>query len=374
MRAALEWFLQQAEGKVSLHTEEESGLRMAAALWLFWDTYGYVSEGRRWLDRALAVGGAPTNACVDALNGAAYLAMRQADVDTSFQRYEESLTLARQLGYQRGIAVALSGLGYLHETLGDNNELMESLFAESLDLWRVLGDKHGIARALGPLAHRAASRYDFNQSKRLFQESLALFKEVGDQREIAGALWNLGDLALRVGDCIEAEYLFTESLVNYRELKDIHGIATQLRSLGEVARCQGNPEQALDYLQEALSSLRKLEDRACTSHTLLWMARVALDQGKLNQANSIAQEALEILRLMPQSAARPVAKTIRSAMSNAEENFGLSKDDLVIAEIVANSGPVRPWRRFGARGRFKPIRKRTSHIRVVLEEVEEEEE
>jgi large subunit ribosomal protein L22 len=85
-----------------------------------------------------------------------------------------------------------------------------------------------------------------------------------------------------------------------------------------------------------------------------------------------AQKALEVLRLMPQAAAEPIAKTIKSAMANAEENFGLAREDLVIVEIVANSGPVRPWRRFGARGRFKPIRKRTSHIKVVLEEVIEE--
>jgi len=85
-----------------------------------------------------------------------------------------------------------------------------------------------------------------------------------------------------------------------------------------------------------------------------------------------ADEALEVLRLMPQAAAKPIAKTIKSAVANAEENFGLSREDLFIAEIVANSGPMRPWRRFGARGRFKPILRRTSHIRVVLEEVEEE--
>jgi large subunit ribosomal protein L22 len=85
-----------------------------------------------------------------------------------------------------------------------------------------------------------------------------------------------------------------------------------------------------------------------------------------------AEEAMEILRLMPHAAAGPVAKTIQSAIANAEENFGLAKEDLIIAEIVANPGPTRPWRRFGARGRFKPIRKRTSHIKVVLEEVEEE--
>jgi large subunit ribosomal protein L22 len=84
-----------------------------------------------------------------------------------------------------------------------------------------------------------------------------------------------------------------------------------------------------------------------------------------------ADEALEVLQLMPQAAAKPIAKTIKSAVANAEENFGLSREDLFIAEIVANSGPMRPWRRFGARGRFKPILRRTSHIRVVLEEVEE---
>jgi large subunit ribosomal protein L22 len=84
-----------------------------------------------------------------------------------------------------------------------------------------------------------------------------------------------------------------------------------------------------------------------------------------------AAEALEILRLTPHAAAGPIAKTIQSAMANAEENFGLSREDLIITEIVANPGPLRRWRRFGARGRFKPIRKRTSHIKVVLEEAEE---
>lgn len=85
-----------------------------------------------------------------------------------------------------------------------------------------------------------------------------------------------------------------------------------------------------------------------------------------------AEEALEVLRLMPQAAAGSIAKTIQSAVANAEENFGLAKEDLVIAEIAANPGPTRPWRRFGARGRFKPIRRRTSHIKVVLEEIAEE--
>jgi large subunit ribosomal protein L22 len=83
-----------------------------------------------------------------------------------------------------------------------------------------------------------------------------------------------------------------------------------------------------------------------------------------------AVEALAVLKFMPQRAAKPVRKVIASAVANAEENFGMNAEDLYIAEIFADSGPTRKWRRFGARGRFKPILKRSSHITVVLEEYE----
>ncbi|MFQ5610919.1 MAG: 50S ribosomal protein L22 [Anaerolineae bacterium] len=86
-----------------------------------------------------------------------------------------------------------------------------------------------------------------------------------------------------------------------------------------------------------------------------------------------AQAALELLALMPQAAADPIAKTIKSAMANADENYGLDPDEMVIAEITANDGPRLRRARFGARGRYKPIVKRTSHITVVLEEGEEDE-
>jgi large subunit ribosomal protein L22 len=83
-------------------------------------------------------------------------------------------------------------------------------------------------------------------------------------------------------------------------------------------------------------------------------------------------EALTMLKFMPQAAAKPVYKTIGSAVANAEENEGLDRQDLYIARITADSGSTRRWRRFGARGRFKPIRKRSTHITVVLKEGETE--
>jgi large subunit ribosomal protein L22 len=81
-------------------------------------------------------------------------------------------------------------------------------------------------------------------------------------------------------------------------------------------------------------------------------------------------EALDVLRFTQKTAAREVAKLLQSAVSNAEENFGLNRDDLYIHQIYADKGPIRFWRRFGARGRFKRIRRRFSHITVILRERE----
>ncbi len=83
-----------------------------------------------------------------------------------------------------------------------------------------------------------------------------------------------------------------------------------------------------------------------------------------------ALEAVSILKFVPNKAAQPVSKLIASAMANAEENFGLSRDDLFVYQIFADEAPTRKWRRFGARGRFKPILRRRSHITVILRERE----
>jgi len=81
-------------------------------------------------------------------------------------------------------------------------------------------------------------------------------------------------------------------------------------------------------------------------------------------------EALTLLKFTTNRAAGPVYKVIASAMANGEENFGVSRDDLYVHRIFADEAPTRKWRRFGARGRFKPWLRRSSHITVILREHE----
>jgi len=87
-----------------------------------------------------------------------------------------------------------------------------------------------------------------------------------------------------------------------------------------------------------------------------------------------AGQALDTLRYMPQRAAEPVFKLISSAVANAEENYGLEIDELVVSRIFADEGPRHrkaPYGgRFAGRGRFRPIVRQSSHITVVLAERE----
>jgi large subunit ribosomal protein L22 len=80
-------------------------------------------------------------------------------------------------------------------------------------------------------------------------------------------------------------------------------------------------------------------------------------------------EALAILKFTAKAAAHPVAKLIASAAANAEEVYGVGQDELVVSEIAADPGPTAKRGRFGARGRFKPLLKRSCHVSVALREV-----
>lgn len=81
-----------------------------------------------------------------------------------------------------------------------------------------------------------------------------------------------------------------------------------------------------------------------------------------------ANQALEHLSFIPRKAARMLRKTLHSAVANAENNHNLNSDDLIIRDAIIEEGPA--FRRFkpAARGSAKPIRKRTSHMRIVLTE------
>jgi len=86
-----------------------------------------------------------------------------------------------------------------------------------------------------------------------------------------------------------------------------------------------------------------------------------------NQLSGLeAEAALDQLNFINKSAVRPIVKLIKSAIANAENNFQLDKKDLYIKKIVANDGPILKRWKPRAHGRATSIRKRTSHIDLIL--------
>ena len=116
------------------------------------------------------------------------------------------------------------------------------------------------------------------------------------------------------------------------------------------------------------------EVRAVAKHISIGTRKVRLVVDLVRGLN--AKEALDVLRFMPNRAADPVHKLIQSAVANAEENYGLEIDELMISRIYADEGPrhrkAPHGGRFAGRGRFRPIVRRSSHITVVLTEQEPE--
>ncbi|TNY38810.1 50S ribosomal protein L22 [Thermomonospora catenispora] len=83
-----------------------------------------------------------------------------------------------------------------------------------------------------------------------------------------------------------------------------------------------------------------------------------------------AAEAQTVLRFAPQAASEPVGKVLASAIANAEHNFNLAKDSLVVSRAWVDEGPTLKRFRPRAQGRAYRINKRTSHITVVVESQE----
>ena len=79
-------------------------------------------------------------------------------------------------------------------------------------------------------------------------------------------------------------------------------------------------------------------------------------------------EARAILKFTPRKAARHLLKVLDSAVANAENNFDMDVENLIVSEVYANQGPVMKRWKAGAQGRANPILRRTSHLGVVVSE------
>ena len=288
LRAALQWFMEREE--------PESALRMSGALVRFWSVRGYVSEGRKWLEGALAIGEhVKASIRAKALNGVGWLAFMRSDYERAEGSCEAALELYRELGDARSAALSLHRLGQV-ASRRDNPARARALLEESLVLYRQVGDKGGLAYSLMVLAGMYDSREEAAQARALLEESLELFKETGNKEGRAWSLWALGRVVLSQDNIARARSLLDEGLALFKELNLKEGIAQMLGLLGQVSLRAGDHVTALSLLNESLALARELGSQLYIGSVLILLARVAVAQHDPLSARSYYEESLALFR------------------------------------------------------------------------------
>jgi predicted ATPase/transcriptional regulator with XRE-family HTH domain len=238
------------------------GLRLAAALWPFWELGGHLSEGREQLTRILAhaEAAAPTAARARALFAVGIFAGAQGDFALAHARLAESRTLSRTIGYQHGVAYARYGLGFVAWLEGDY-VAARARHAESLTLFRELGEQWPIALTLFALGTAELYLDACEPAVALLEESLQLFRALGDQVMYGHVLLDLGYAARLQGDNARAAASYAESLALFEDLGNMWGIAAVQLALGYLALAQGDAPRAAAYFAESLARYRELGHR-----------------------------------------------------------------------------------------------------------------
>ncbi|HXZ03590.1 MAG TPA: LuxR C-terminal-related transcriptional regulator, partial [Ktedonobacteraceae bacterium] len=276
LRAALNWLI--------THDEGEKALRLCVALWWFWQTRGYWSEGRRWLKAALALPstGERTSVRARALSAAGELAGVQTDWQEAQQLLSEGMTLFKELGDDGGYVFPLSTLGWVLLRQGDPAAvpLMEDCIARC----RKLGRNWDLARVLLRLGNYQQLHGDLEQALTLTREGLTLTRKLGDRTLIIYALNNLGYWLYLHGDLEQAKSLSQEGLTFAREMGDKAIILATLETLGSIAIAQSELERAISCFSEGYTLARELGNELLVSWHLLGLGRVAIAQHQLMRA------------------------------------------------------------------------------------------
>jgi tetratricopeptide (TPR) repeat protein len=285
LRAALAWAGEQGAA--------ELGLRLAGSMWRFWSVRGYFSEGRGWLERALAAGPGSPAARARALNAAGDLAAELGDFGREVVLQEEALALWRALGDRRGIAATLNRIAWVASLQGDFSRAW-TVQEECLVLQRELGDRWDIAYSLNHLGWVAAMQGHYGRALALAEEAMAHWRALGDNWGVARSLNHLGWMLSRQGDLDRAAALLEQGLVCCRELSDRAGIAASLGRLGWVVGHQGDLSRAAALLEECLALQRALEDRRGIARSLSHLGWVLSRQGDRDRAAALLAESLRL--------------------------------------------------------------------------------
>jgi predicted ATPase/class 3 adenylate cyclase len=250
-------------------------LRIAASLGRYWEARSGATEGRRWLDQALALSPGEDRSRSAALFWAGCLAFFQGDLVSADRSLADAARVAQAAGHVFLEAASLAYVGWIARERGDS-EAGRAPFEKSRILLEQLDDPWERSEVLLPLA--ASKVEDTDPST--FEEFLALKRETGDVIATSDSLNNLGWDALLKGDFERASAYLEEAAGIARELGDTFRITLAICNLGLTAVLQAQYEEAVEQLRETLLLTIRRGDLRCGGEAVLGLAAAFAGLGK----------------------------------------------------------------------------------------------
>lgn len=241
IRSALDWCSNDPEGTTKL-------LRLARSLHRFWETRGFIKEGRMWLERAIAAGVGPEyeDLRMRALNNIGTLCTIQGDYQASKSFLQESLLIARNRGFKFGIAIILNNLGLVEQNLGEYDEA-QKCFAGSVMICREEDNRQNLGIALDNLGAVYFQKKEVARAKELHQEAYEIFTELRDMRSLGIASYRLSEIAFEEGDEANTRKYLRDSISLLSEIGHKEGLAAALEAYAKyLCTRQSRPERAVE--------------------------------------------------------------------------------------------------------------------------------
>ncbi|QEI43364.1 Response regulator aspartate phosphatase H [Dolichospermum sp. UHCC 0315A] len=207
--------------------------------------------------------------------------------------YQQSLDIAKEIGYIQGESNSLNNLGNAHYSLGQYQRAI-AFHQQSLDIAKEIGDIRGESNSLGNLGNAYDSLGQYERAIAFHQQSLDIAKEIGDIRGESNSLNNLGNAYDSLGQYERAIAFYQQSLDIKKEIGDIRGESNSLNNLGNAYDSLGQYERAIAFYQQSLDIKKEIGDIQGESYSLNNLGNAYDSLGQYQRAIAFYQQSLDI--------------------------------------------------------------------------------
>jgi non-specific serine/threonine protein kinase len=294
LRAALAWCAHEASRDIA-------GLRLAAALHLFWQRRDHWTEGRHWLAHVIAryeahpdlqspIGDRHLARTIVAQGWLAVYLQEYTNIRESLER---GLSLAQIAGDWATAAHALGLLAFLTRYRGDRHRACQ-LAEAGVESARRSGERWSLAWTLHVLGRMWDEGDNAPAGRAALKESEALFREIGDRRMLAVHINTVAIVAENAGESAAARRWFEEVLAIGEELEDQELRLKALSNLAGLALVEEDMKRAEQFYEQALALAQTLGTTLTVNHYFVGLARIRLRENDIAAAETLLRQNLTL--------------------------------------------------------------------------------